>query len=424
MSALRLLVAVQLAALLFAALATAARFPVWALVDEAAHYDYVQSVAEDGRFPVLDEDSVHDEVLAIDEGTYPDPARVPAEERGLFGRSYEGFQPPLAYLLATPVYAVPSDHKVKLRALRGLGVVLLGVAVLLTWLLARRVVPDAPLAAFSAALTFLLWPGVVVRAVTFSNAGLELVAGAALSLALWRALTERSERWLIASGALMGAALLSKLTLLAFVPALAVVCVAFLRVGRVRAVAVATALPALVMAPWIALNLHNYGSLTGSGAVEELMDPVLNPSGRDYGPGDLASKHVALLNAVLPDEWWVEFLSTAKRRLRDVFALIVLAVPVLALVRVPPTERRPALLILLLPLVAGVLLMSVSLLIDNYDAFYGRYLYGGLPGFGVLAALALRRAFGERVLVWSAAGVTTLLLALWAHLATVTPASV
>ena len=424
MSALRLLVAVQLAALLFAALATAARFPVWALVDEAAHYDYVQSVAEDGRFPVLDEDSVHDEVLAIDEGTYPDPARVPAEERGLFGRSYEGFQPPQAYVLATPVYAVPSDHEVKLRALRGLGVVLLGVAVLLTWRLARRVVPDAPLAAFSAALTFLLWPGVVVRAVTFSNAGLELVAGAALSLALWRALTERSERWLIASGALMGAALLSKLTLLAFVPALAVVCVAFLRVGRVRAVAVATALPALVMAPWIALNLHNYGSLTGSGAVEELMDPVLNPSGRDYGPGDLASKHVALLNAVLPDEWWVEFLSTAKRRLRDVFALIVLAVPVLALVRVPPTERRPALLILLLPLVAGVLLMSVSLLIDNYDAFYGRYLYGGLPGFGVLAALALRRAFGERVLVWSAAGVTTLLLALWAHLATVTPASV
>jgi hypothetical protein len=36
-TALRLLVAVQLAALVFAAVATAARFPVWALVDEAAH---------------------------------------------------------------------------------------------------------------------------------------------------------------------------------------------------------------------------------------------------------------------------------------------------------------------------------------------------------------------------------------------------
>jgi 4-amino-4-deoxy-L-arabinose transferase-like glycosyltransferase len=418
------LVAVQLAAILFAAVATAARFPVWALVDEAAHYDYVQSVAEDGRIPVLDEDRVHSEVLAIDEGVYPGPPRVPASERGLFGRSYEGFQPPLAYLLASPVYAVSRDHEVKLRALRGLGVVLLGVAALLTWLLSRRVVPDAPLAAFSAALTFLLWPGVVVRAVTFSNAALELVVGVGLSLALWRALTERSERWLVIAGALTGGALLTKLTLLAFVPALAVACIGFVRAGRVRAVAAAAGLPALMVAPWVALNLHNYDSPTGSDAVQALMDPVLNPSGRDYGAGDLPARHVALLNSVLPDEWWVEFLSTAKRRLRDAFALLVLGLPVLAAVRIPAAERRPALTVLLLPLVAGVLLMSVSLLVENYDAFYGRYLYGALPGFGVLAALALRRAFGERALLWSAAGVTVLLLGLWAHLATVTPATV
>ena len=424
MTALRALVAVQLAALLFAAVATAARFPVWALVDEAAHFDYVQSIAEDGRLPVLDEDRVHPEVLAIDEGTYPAPPRVPASERGLFGRSYEGFQPPLAYALATPVYAVPSNHETKLRALRGLGVVLLGVAVLLTWLLARRVVPDAPVAAFSAALTFVLWPGVVVRTVTFSNAGLELVMGVALALALWRALTERSDRWLVIAGVLTGAALLTKLTLMCFLPTLAVVLVAFLRAGRVREAAAAAGIPVLMLAPWVAFNLSTYDSPTGSGAVQSLMDPVLNPSGRDYGPGDLASKHLSLLNAVLPDEWWVEFLSAAKRRLRDAFALLVLAVPVLALIRVPSAERRPALVVLLLPLVAGVLLMSVSLLADNYDAFYGRYLYGALPGFGVLAALAVRRAFGERALAWSAAGVTVLLLALWAHLATVTPATV
>ena len=95
---LRALVAVQLAALLVLGVATVARFPVWALVDEAAHYDYVQWIAEDGRLPVLDEDPVHPEVLAIDEGLYPAAPRVAAEERGLFGRSYEGFQPPLAHL--------------------------------------------------------------------------------------------------------------------------------------------------------------------------------------------------------------------------------------------------------------------------------------------------------------------------------------
>ena len=51
---------------------------------------------------------------------------------------------------------------------------------------------------------------------------------------------------------------------------------------------------------------------------------------------------------------------------------------------------------LLLPLVAGIALMSLSLLADNWDAFYPRYLYCTLPGFGIFAALGLRRAFGER----------------------------
>jgi 4-amino-4-deoxy-L-arabinose transferase-like glycosyltransferase len=422
--ALRALVAVQLAALLVAAVATVARFPVWALVDEAAHYDYVQWIAEDGRLPVLDEDPVHREVLAIDEGVYPGPPRVGADERGLFGRSYEGFQPPLAHLLATPVYAVAGDHERKLRALRALGVLLLGVAVWLTWLLARRALPEAPLLAFSPALTFLLWPGVVVRAATFSNAALELAVGAALSLALWRALSERSERWLVAAGALTGAALLTKLTLLAFVPALAVVWVVFAREGRRRAVAAAALLPAAMVAPWVAFNLYHYGALTGSDEVQAMMGPTLNPDRVDYGVGDLPDKHVALLNGVLPDEWWVEFLSTTKRRLRDVLVALVVAVALVAALRIPGSERRRALAVLLLPLVAGILLMSISLLVENWDAFYPRYLYGALPGFGVFAGLGVVRAVGERALFWGAAGLTALLVALWAHLATVTPASV
>ncbi len=422
---LRALVAVQLAALLVVGVATAARFPVWALVDEAAHFDYVQWIAEDGRLPVLDEDPVHTEVLAIDEGTYPGPARRPAAERGLFGRSYEGFQPPLAHLLATPVYvAASADHERKLRVLRAFGVVLLGVSVLLTWLLARRVIPDAPLTAFSLALTFFLWPGVVVRAATFSNAALELVVGAALSLALWRALSERSERWLVAAGGLTGVALLTKLTLLAFVPALAVACFAFLRRGRKRAVAAAAALPAAMVAPWLVFNLQHYGALTGGDEVQGLMEPTLNPEGRDYGAGDLPGRHVALLNGVLPDEWWVEFLSSTKRRLRDVLVGLVIAVPIVAALRIPAPERGRALAVLLLPLVAGIALMSVSLLVENWDAFYPRYLYGTLPGFALFAALAVRRALGERGLFWCSAVLTALLLGLWAHLSTVTPATV
>jgi hypothetical protein len=228
----------------------------------------------------------------------------------------------------------------------------------------------------------------------------------------------------VAAGALTGAALLTKLTMLAFVPALAVVAFAFLREGRRLAVAAAGALPAAILAPWVIFNLAEYGAPTGSDEVQALMEPTLNPERVDYGFGDLPGKHVALLNGVLPDEWWVEFLSTAKRRLRDVLVGLVIAAPLLAAVRIPSVARRGALAVLVLPLAAGILLMSVSLLVENWDAFYPRYLYGALPGFAVFAALALMRALGERALLWSSAALTVLLLALWAHLSGVTPATV
>jgi hypothetical protein len=80
--------------------------------------------------------------------------------------------------------------------------------------------------------------------------------------------------------------------------------------------------------------------------------------------------------------------------------------------------------VLVLPVAAGILLMSVSLLAENWDAFYPRYLYGALPGFAVFAGLALMRALGERALLWSSGVLTALLLALWVHLSGVTPATV
>jgi hypothetical protein len=66
----------------------------------------------------------------------------------------------------------------------------------------------------------------------------------------------------------------------------------------------------------------------------------------------------------------------------------------------------------------------VSLLVENWDAFYARYLYSALPGFAVFAALAVGTALGARALFWSSAALTALLLVLWAHLSTVTPATV
>ena len=244
----------------------------------------------------------------------------------------------------------------------------------------------------------------VVRATTFSNAALELALGAALSLALWRALSERSEGWLVAAGALTGAALLTKLTMAAFAPALAVAA----SPSCARAAGARSwprpALPAAAVAPWIAFNLAPLRRAHRQRAGAGVDEPTLNPDRIDYGVGDLAAKHVALLNGVLPDEWWVEFLSSAKRRLRDVFMGLVLLLPLLAAVRIPAADRRRALAVLLLPLVTGVVLMSVSLLAENWDAFYARYLYGALPGFARVRGAGRRKGAGERGLFLGSAG--------------------
>ena len=105
-----------------------------------------------------------------------------------------------------------------MKVLRAFDLALLLVAVWLLWRLSRRVAPAGPLLAFSAALTVLLWPGVLVRAVTISSTALELVLATALLLVLWRLLEQPGRRLLLLAALLLGACLLAKSTLLYLAP--------------------------------------------------------------------------------------------------------------------------------------------------------------------------------------------------------------
>jgi len=408
--ALRALIAVQLAALAALALVTVWRFPVFALVDEAAHYDYVQTVAEDGRLPDLRTELVSPATAALDEGTYPAPARSDPAERGLAGRSYEAFQPPLYYLVAAAPFAAAGDPLAALRALRLFGAACLLLGAYLLWRLAR----GSP-AVYAVALCFLLWPGVVVRTVTASNAALELPLALGALLALRAAHERRDGRVLVLAGALVGLGLLTRLSLVVLVPVLAAVAVPYLRGGHRGAAALALALPALLLAPWVASNVARYDAPTASALVREMQAPVLNPTGRDLGAGDLRALHGRLLGGVLAEEWWSEFLPPAKRRVRDAFWLLAVAVPFCVVL----IRRPPAWALLCAPLALGLVLMTAGLLAGDWDFFYPRYLYGVLPAAGVAIGAALGRAG-----VPYAIALTVLLLGLWAHLGTVTPFTV
>src|SRR3954454_24782554 len=124
---LRALIVAQVVAVAVLAAITVARYPVWTLVDEAQHFDYIQAIADDGHLPVIT-DLVSPEVEAIDENVYPAPPKRDRAKRGLAGRSYEAQQPPLYYVLAVPVFAVASDYKTKVRIVRAFDVLFLVAA--------------------------------------------------------------------------------------------------------------------------------------------------------------------------------------------------------------------------------------------------------------------------------------------------------
>jgi len=431
LTTVRAVIAVQLAAMTVAGLATVFSLPKFT-GDEIAHFSYVQSVAEEGRLPLLGPTLISPQAEAIYEGTYPSPGRLDPASRGLGGRSYEAFQPPLYYLLSATAFRVAgSDYVVKLRVMRLIGLALLLAAALLLWRLTAEVISDSSEAEpyFAFALTALLWPGIVLRTVTVSNSGLEFVIGIGLTLVLWRAWQRHSVGWLICASVLVGAGLLTRLTIIVFIPGLLICAVILLRQAQISArarwlaAAGVVAIPALMMAPWLLSNLDRYGSLTGSRIVRQLMEPFFNPDGIKYTLSDIPGRLLVVTRAPLAEEWWIELLSALKRWVLTVLMVSLVVLAPLGVLSVTARERRARLLVLLaLPIGVGLVWMCYVLLVINWDFFLPRYLYPAVPGLMLLAAVSIGRLRkGTRALTASAAVLTVLLAGWWVYLSTVEP---
>jgi 4-amino-4-deoxy-L-arabinose transferase-like glycosyltransferase len=268
----------------------------------------------------------------------------------------------------------------------------------------------------------LSWPGVVVRTVTVSNAALELPLVLLYIYALWQATAHRSPRWLAAAGALFGLCLLTHVMLVALAPLLAVPAVALLRERRTRravaTVAVALALPALLLAPWLASNENRYDALTPSALAKRVQGPYVNPTGKGYGLSDVGSRLGRLPKAALPQEWWPEYgrraLGIPLRLLPGLLALFVL-VPVALR---PGLLRTPAAALLGSPLPLGIAMLVGIVVIGDWPSFTPRYLYPMLPPLALFAAWAwhsTRRSDGS--LLALAAGSSAIAWLAWLYLA-------
>lgn len=409
---------VQVAVIAGTAVFGAFKLPYFSPIDEAAHYSYIQQIAEHGTLPVLGKTDTSLQALAIERHTYPRLIPLSAQP-GLSKLSYEAFQPPLYYIAAAPAFLVTSDYVDKIYAVRLFDVLLLLATVALAGRLARVVLKDRWLLGWSMIMVFLALPGVVVRFVFISNLALAVPLALLFVSELWVAWQRHSGRRLAVAGGILGLCVLTELELVALIPVfvLVVAVEAHRRWSRGtwHLLLVSMAVPFVVMAPWFVFNQVTYHMLTaGPLAIAEQASTV-NPHHLHYSIGQLPNTTATLLDPVLPVEWGTSLASQPALAYLDQL-LAVLVIPA-ALVLIAGTGRRLWSMksaVLGLPWVLNIVEMWYIKFGQQWQVDV-RYTYATVPVLLTLAADATDTLRSRYLPVLVTAAATASTVALWAY---------
>ena len=242
--------------------------PVWQAPDEPAHFNNIVHIAQTGRLPVLqpgDYDQAYLEKLKAE--------RFPPE-LSIAPVRYEGHQPPLYYLLMTPLLWLlqGAGLTAQVWALRLLNVGIGALVIFFIWLGARRLFPKRPRVALLAAGFTAFLPMHIAMSAAINNDALAELFIVAVMFRLLGALQEEATspaHWAV-TGLLIGLGLLTKFQAYILIPLAGAVWLwqigrgwrAHELTARRWLTGVALALPALLLAlPWWLRNMAVYGPL-------------------------------------------------------------------------------------------------------------------------------------------------------------------
>jgi hypothetical protein len=255
--------------------------PPWGLIDEEHHLHYIQHLAETGSPPKVGQTYLSQEIITSLFETkrwetfgWLAPASTEAQQMGLEGHSYEGYQPPLYYALMAPIFMLlPQDMLVRLFSLRWIAV---GISAFSLWLAYRTVkilFPQKPIIPLLVAFFLALNPE---RTASMSRVNndvlLELLAIAnawICAKCVIYGITTRRSQWM---GLLFGLAMITKTSAFPLF-VLPVGALWFCRSSPYirRQAAWTFGLSSLLILPWIIRNLYVYGDLTGLSAFKALL---------------------------------------------------------------------------------------------------------------------------------------------------------
>jgi 4-amino-4-deoxy-L-arabinose transferase-like glycosyltransferase len=215
---------------------------------------------------------------------------------------YENSQPPLYFMITGPVaMLLPSDPQIILYVSRLISALFGAGTVFFCWAAMRELTPGQPMWAVGVAAVIALLPEFCFNNARVGNDSLANCLGSAAFYVWFRGLRQPDyDRWMLRAGAVVGLAVLAKLTAMALIPGLALVVVfrAFqvaaserkwreklpnvMLKGMRMAAGAAGALLA-VCGWWLVRNLIVYGDLTGTSGVNRFYKMRLQVPGFNLG---------------------------------------------------------------------------------------------------------------------------------------------
>jgi len=231
--------------------------PIWQNPDEPAHYNYVAFVAETGGLPTLQPGDWDSALLERLKNGRLQPGDSVAAIR------YEGWQPPLFYLAAAPLFRLGpvDDPAVLVLRLRAFDAVLGALTICIAYLIAREVLPRHLAVAVPLAIVGV--PMFTSVSAAISADPLANLLGSSVLLVLVRRFRadpngSSGTKWAIGAGVLLGLGLLTKLALGICVP-LALLTLLVRSSRPIREGALVLASIGLVVLPWLVHQVTTYG---------------------------------------------------------------------------------------------------------------------------------------------------------------------
>ena len=380
---------------LFVGTLYAAYTPAWQAPDEPAHYNYVRQLAA-GELPVIETGDYDQKYIETIVGSRFDP------QYSVSPLTYEDWQPPLYYLLQTPVYWLSGGSLLALRLfsmLLGAGVVVLAYGV------ARRVFPEQRWVAATTAVFVAFLPQHLTMLASVNNDSLaELLIGGILWVLLglveigdWR--SEIGRKRLVTLGVLLGLGFLTKamVYLLAPVAGLVVLWRCWGKWGELVQTAVLAFAPAFLLGLLLwSRNIIVYDGLDIMASAAHNSVVVGQPRTAEwvaqYGvDGTLSRFATTTFNS-----FWGQFGWMAVPMPRWVYAPLTLftALVLVGLLlhwrtkptRLPTHSPLPTLLLLLTLFLTLTLYLGYNLVFVQHQ---GRYLFPALIPIGIGVALGL-----------------------------------